>query len=728
MQSSRVVHWSVVIALAVFAGVARPAGAIPRGDCNCDGVINGKDIQAWVDAFLNPTAYATRNPTCSRCTADLDGDGSVTAADRPILINCALGLGACTAAAPCFCPLPAVPSGGNPPPNANAPGVGIGQLADYNDQNVVVAAGAFPEIPDSILQQDGRDDFSPSFVATGQDGVAGFDLSGRIRYPSTQPGGVNAAAAAGGPFPLVVIAHGNHRRFADAVGGDPSDENYRGYTYLQNRLATHGFITVSIDLDDFTDLLPGILSRAWLILCTIERMEAVNAAAGPLQNQIDMTRIALIGHSRGGDAVIQAVRLNAAGLVPGVGPGAATGGFQIRAVWGIASTRFFDGAVNWDRTAPIQGVVPASVLTAQPFFGMWGDADGDVTGEDITIAAGVTTKAMHVEGSYDGSTAQPKQFAWIEGANHNFWNSSWFGGAFGDDGLVFGTSCVATRITSAEQQDLALAYGVAFLRAYVRNEAAYADYFKFPANALPPVAVAQNRAHLQYQQTAANRRVVDDFEMNCALDTTSRGTAGVTNTLVTPIEGLLIGARAQPLPANDPAPCAAAVSTQSWYHLTRGLLFDWTAAANQYETVLPAAERNVSGFATLSFRVAQDRRGAGSNNALAFDVVLTDNANVSATVRTDAVTTLPVHQPRIDGQCSQDANIACRTNANCGGANTCNGIGLLTKSMLKTVRIPLCRFREAQNTINLNNIVRVRFTNFSRAAGKAAIDDIEFAN
>jgi hypothetical protein len=575
----------------------------------------------------------------------------------------------------------------------------VGELADFDEQNVVVAGGAYPGIPASQLERDGSGS-SPFFVATGQDAVAGFDLSGRVRYPAKNGGGVDAPIADGGPFPLVVIAHGNHRRFADAVGGDPSDENYAGYTYLQDHLARHGFISVSIDLDDFTTLFPGILARAWLVLCHVERMEAENAGGGaPLEGNVDLSRIAFIGHSRGGDAVVQAQRMDSvvggANGGPAVGPGSGEGTFGIDAVWSIAATRFFDGVVNWDVVGVVQAVVPETKLSgAIPFLGMWGDADGDVSGPgEVGAPFNFVVNANHVEGIYDASAPGPKQFVWIEGANHNFWNTSWpeDDGEFDPGGGVI--DVVPIRISDTDQRDLAIAYGTALLRGYVAGDDEYLDYFRFAANQLPPVPIAETRVHLQYKNVDAARLDIDDFEANDALGTTSEGVGGVdTTTLVNPDEIELTGAYAR-IPA----------ATQSWYHKTRGILFEWNAATDFYETVVPGGGADVSEIAVLSFRIAQDRRDPNSTAEPVVRVELRDGLGVVASVDTDEITNIPVHQERAD-----DID--------------------LTKSMLKTIRIPFCKFLKEEPNLDLTDIEKIRFVFFSRAAGKMAIDDIEFSD
>ena len=47
------------------------------GDCNCDGVVDFFDIDAFVLAITNPAAYAATYPSCDILTADTNGDGVV---------------------------------------------------------------------------------------------------------------------------------------------------------------------------------------------------------------------------------------------------------------------------------------------------------------------------------------------------------------------------------------------------------------------------------------------------------------------------------------------------------------------------------------------------------------------------------------------------------------------------------------------------------------------------
>jgi dienelactone hydrolase len=129
----------------------------------------------------------------------------------------------------------------------------------------------------------------------------GFDaeklpLNARVWYPDGP-----------GPFPLVLIVHGNH---------DMAEFSDPGYAYLGELLASRGFILASVDENFlnsglFHDPPKQQAVRGWLLLEHLKLWREWNQAAGnPFHGKVDMARIALMGHSRGGEAAATAALFN----------------------------------------------------------------------------------------------------------------------------------------------------------------------------------------------------------------------------------------------------------------------------------------------------------------------------------------------------------------------------------------------------------------------------------
>lgn len=115
-----------------------------------------------------------------------------------------------------------------------------------------------------------------------------FPLNGRVWYPLGE-----------GPFPLVLIVHGNHKM---QEYSDP------GYAYLGELLASRGFIFVSVDENFFNGAFFCSLSRendgrGWLLLQHLIVWREWNRTVDNIFfGKVDMDNIGLIGHSRGGEA------------------------------------------------------------------------------------------------------------------------------------------------------------------------------------------------------------------------------------------------------------------------------------------------------------------------------------------------------------------------------------------------------------------------------------------
>jgi hypothetical protein len=258
----------------------------------------------------------------------------------------------------------------------------------------------------------------PSYV-TGRLDISAFgDLGYATPWPFTNTNvpinGLIRIPRGPGPFPLAVFVHGNH---------DPLENSTPGYLYLCELLASHGIIAATIDANFLNGGNFGENdARAIVHLEHIKQFRVWNGTAGhPLHRKVNLDRIVLFGHSRGGEGVGHASLFNRLAsvqpdpnspIVPldgsaGLGPY----GFAIAGVAAIAPT---------DRQyEPVTGptVVP------DRYYLIHGSRDGDV----FSFEGYETYNRAHAVdlANPTASTGKLKALLWVYGANHNYFNSVW---------------------------------------------------------------------------------------------------------------------------------------------------------------------------------------------------------------------------------------------------------------------------------------------------------------
>jgi hypothetical protein len=281
-------------------------------------------------------------------------------------------------------------------------------------------------------------------------GPEAFPLNGRVWYPEGD-----------GPFPLVLIVQGNH---------DPRDFSDPGYAYLGELLASRGIIGVSLDMNFVNGTQPRENDvRGWLFLRHLDAWRRFHDdPANPFHGKVDWEKIALIGHSRGGEAVGHAAAFNRLSHYPDDASIRFDFGYDIRGLVAIAPV---DGQYR-----PSNRFVPVEDVSYLVFHG---SHDGDVTsfhGLRQFDRVALTPGSSHV-----------KSAVYMYRANHGQWNEVW--GAH-DNGPRSPRILDLQHLVPPEQQRrFAEVYVSAFLELTLRGDERYIPLFRDHRQAggwLPP--------------------------------------------------------------------------------------------------------------------------------------------------------------------------------------------------------------------------------------------------
>jgi hypothetical protein len=373
-------------------------------------------------------------------------------------------------------------------------------------------------------------------------------------------------------FPLVVVVHGNY------TGGPGS---YTGYEYLLNHLAKNGFIAASIHLEFYqsgTDR-ARVLQRHLQILFGMFGTHAAN-------------NVGIMGHSRGGEAVVIATRLNQQ----------EGWGYNINAVISLAPTNqytfeHFGGA--W----------------AKPYLVIYGSLDGDL--------GGISDTGFEL---YDNASGMKKSMMFVYRSCHDRYNTVW-----GDGDLYFGelTPTDQARVLSVDSHHkIAMGYMTAFYRQYLRAETQWDGLFR---GEWVPAAVQASDPNMkiypQYQDTTV--RTVDDFE----------GPHTSTSWQTSAIGGAVTQTGLPAMPQENDLRTLDAHSP----HQTSGLLLSWDNLTDSLHYDVPVGQRDIHNFAAVSFRITQrvDSASNPANQVQDLRLTLTDGAGKSRAIRISKLTDIP---------------------------------------------------------------------------------------
>jgi hypothetical protein len=405
--------------------------------------------------------------------------------------------------------------------------------------------------------------------------------------------------ATGEKHPVLVFLHGNHGtcgrgsapRIDDNVqytteGTCPDGytvvPNHRGYDYIAERLASWGYVVVSINANRGITAAQGVdgdfglnLARGRLVLRHLELLSQWNAQPGTtpaslgvdLAGMLDFDQVGLMGHSRGGEGVRAAYNqyLDPGSVWPAriKAPVTVRGIFEVGPVDGQTSRTLDAFGTAWNVLLPL--------------------CDGDV----FTLDGMQPFDRMSLRGSEANPTTKSMFAVW--GANHNYFNTEWQqsdskGCSGAGNTALFALSGVAG---SAKQQETGLHAMMAFFRAHVGKDA-NAEYVKVFD---PQYGVASSLSSITRVERVFADAVSEDFALTVEdfAGADGMGKAGLPNTATN------VTVTHTDVSEHESALKAAKIN--------------WTAPGGQYQVNLAAAGAgiDVSAKDTLDFRVSRQR-------------------------------------------------------------------------------------------------------------------------
>ncbi|GIJ76349.1 hypothetical protein Xph01_07810 [Micromonospora phaseoli] len=288
---------------------------------------------------------------------------------------------------------------------------------------------------------------------------------------------VVAPQGATGARPLAVFLHGRHavcyrgdeavpQQWPCPVGTDPIP-SHRGYLQAQQLLASQGYVTVSISANGINgqDWEPedgGAQARSSLVRLHLAKWAdwaAAGRAGAPAivraAPRADLSRMLLVGHSRGGEGVSRAAMDS---LTP---PPAAVDGYHGKVRWTVRGMLLIGPTIFGQN--PVPDVPSVTILPG---------CDGDVLDLQGQLFVDETRGIS--------SSRALRSALYVLGANHNFFNTEWTPGqsvapsiddfSSGGEPDPVCSPGAATRLTATQQQTAGATYIAAAARLFVGGD------------------------------------------------------------------------------------------------------------------------------------------------------------------------------------------------------------------------------------------------------------------
>jgi hypothetical protein len=547
-----------------------------------------------------------------------------------------------------------------------------------------------------------------SLVLPGCQPVAGYDckvdIRAKVYYPQTLSGA----------YPVLIFLHGNHSTCGrpyqsppDPPGmlGNPRIDDdltytgtgtcppnyieapsYTGYDYLANRLASYGYIVVSINTNRGINGGPGvngdpdlIEARGILVLRNLQSLSNWNHNGGTpptvganLQGHLDFTNFGMLGHSRGGDGVRAAY--NTYMGADSIWPYMIQDPITFKGIFEIAPTDFLGNDSKG---------VPWNIIA--------GMCDGDV--HDLE---GVEPYDRDILPPFESPQLQKSTFI-VWGANHDFFNTQWQVSdgtemappAYPSICTGVGNNPIYTMSPGSPQQRLTTMSSVlAFFRANVGN-ATDPDFNRDfnPWWGIPATVTDENGA-VQPYPTRADRGFTPPVPILVFEDFT-----GPTGTSSYGFPNLASGISIThgQVPNHDPSLRAGIIS---WNAGGSNTYFqtNWTAVGTGI---------NISSYTTLEIRVSRQNSSLNSNSPTDFSVQLEGAAGASGPQKISSYI-----DPNFAGQSGNQSYLQGPVGSIYGGLHP----------ILQTVRIPLANFPGWQIVSSSIHGIRLTFNQTNQGA------------
>lgn len=515
-----------------------------------------------------------------------------------------------------------------------------------------------------------------------------FPEDSRFRDMPVRLNGVIAAPSEGdGPFPVVVILHGTHPGCPlDEMGVDrwpcaPEVEqrNYSGFAYLASALAERGFVALAPNFNaehtfGFGEPVAGerlaqVLDRHLQALAEATA-GGVNGFGVDLAGRADLGRLALLGHSRGGDESVTLTNSPAM----------------------IAASRGYGPVAGALLIAPAAAIGDPWAGASAPMAMIQAACDGDVI-EQVGQAF------------FEGARLLPEQSAWavsawLERANHNAFNTI----LPGDMVTHRDRPDCATLLDGETQRAWLVDYAYDFLTTLFSEDAAAVASagarLGIDVTAPAPDALYGLPARVAFLAPAADRQTVLIPAAAEELTTHRLGGAVTAENLVTHFcpKGFYSPAM---LPGSEP--CRRNTVTVPGQPAHAVLSWEEPGAALRF--TLPEEAGDLSSYAALSLRAAVDP-GSPLNQAgqpQAFSVQVADRAGNSAAVQTRPDEPALAFPP--------------------GEMQDMSGIDVFTGRVpLTAIRVPLSAFAG----VDLNQVAEIALLFDQSPGGALFVADIEW--